>query len=283
MLRSFRFWLLILLVGVLVWFSFSRHSADTEIPGSDRAQAETSLPSPVQTDSVSFTATAAAVSQENTAADTADAAVSSGETFTSLPEQSTSAADPTEEISDKLEVLSDICPDLAGWIYVEDSDIDYPVVQGEDNQFYLSHAPDKRENQIGSIFLDKNCSHDFSSPQNILYGHNMQSGMFGDIRSFKERDEFDNHKTGWLYTTTGIYRIDFFSLAIISAYDPLYDVPADHSQWLEDLKENSMYYSDIQLEPGDTTISLSTCASDFDDARALFTGKLVWTQDNYID
>lgn len=180
-----------------------------------------------------------------------------------------------QELTEKLFRAAQYSADLIGWIYLADSEIDYPVVQGSDNQYYLHHAPDGSANQVGSIFLHSSCASDFSDRQNILYGHNMTSGMFGDIRSFKQRDAFDRHRYGWLMTKDTLYRIDFCALAIVDAYDAMYNVPAESSGWLDALREHSMYYTEPELCDDDTVIALSTCANDFADARALFTGKLV--------
>ena len=183
------------------------------------------------------------------------------------------------EITKKLHEVSLRSSDLIGWIYIADSDIDYPIVQGMDNQYYLHHAPDGSYNELGTIFLSYQCSADFSDDLNILYGHNMQYGMFGDIRRFKEQEQYDKHRYGWLFTTENLYRIDFFTLSIVSAYDTIYDIPADRAEWQNSLKANSMYYTETDINDDDAVVALSTCASDFEDARALFAGKLTWIQE----
>lgn len=183
------------------------------------------------------------------------------------------------EIKGKMDNLKDICSDLTAWIYIADSDIDYPVVQGTDNQYYLHYSPNKRPNQNGSIFLDYRCKRDFSDRQNILFGHNMQQGMFGDIRFFKEKENFEKHRYGWLFTENSLYRIDFYALVIVSAYDSIYDIPAaDSAEWQESVRKNSIHYTETEISEDDCFVCLSTCASDFDDARALFIGKMVLTE-----
>lgn len=178
------------------------------------------------------------------------------------------------ELSERIDVLSEKSINLIGWIYVADSDIDYPIVQGTDNQYYLHHAPDGSENELGSIFLDYHCSADFSDKQNILFGHNMQSGMFGDIRSFREREKYDSHRYGWIFMNDRRYRIDFYALAIVNAYDPMFDIPADGAKWQKWIKDNSIYYTEGIVTDDDVCVALYTCASDFENARALFVGKL---------
>ena len=187
------------------------------------------------------------------------------------------------EITQKLKEVSGLSGDLVGWIYIADSDIDYPVVQGTDNHYYLDHAPDGSDNQLGSIFLSYQCSADLSDSLNILYGHNMQSGMFGDIRKFKEQEQFEAHRYGWLFTTESLYRIDFFTLSIVSAYDTIYDIPSDRTEWMETLKSGSLHYRELEINDDDKVAVLSTCSSDFEDARALFAGKLTWIQEININ
>lgn len=175
----------------------------------------------------------------------------------------------------KFEEVSKYSTDLVGWIYIADSDIDYPVVQGTDNQYYLHRTPDGRRNDLGTIFLDCKCSSDFSDSQNILFGHNMQYGMFGDIRSYKEQANFESHRYGWLLTAECLYRIDFYALAVVSAFHKAYNIPTDNGEWLSYIRDNSIHYTEIEYSDNDRFIALSTCASDFENARALFTGKLV--------
>ena len=179
------------------------------------------------------------------------------------------------DLNRKMEEVSKYSSDIVGWIYIADSDIDYPVVQGTDNQYYLHHTPDGRRNDLGTIFLDCKCSNDFSDSQNILFGHNMQYGMFGDIRSYKDQAKFESHRYGWLLTKECLYRIDFYALAVVSAFHKAYDIPADNGEWLSYIRDNSIHYTEIEYSDNDRFIALSTCASDFENARALFTGKLV--------
>ncbi|SEK96253.1 sortase B [Ruminococcus albus] len=182
-----------------------------------------------------------------------------------------------EIIREKLKQLSKECPDLIGWLYVEDSNIDYPIVQGNDNQYYLHHGADGLENEHGAIFLDKICRADFSDDQSILYGHNMGDTMFGDIRKFRDPAEFEKHRSGRLITMTASYRIEFFALAIVSAFDTVYDVPAPKTQWVDIIRSNSICLADTELTDEDRYIALSTCSFDYENARFLFVGKLIDT------
>ena len=179
------------------------------------------------------------------------------------------------DLKRKMEEVSKYSSDLVGWLYIADSDIDYPVVQGTDNQYYLHHTPDGRRSDLGTIFLDCKCSRDFSDSQNILFGHNMQYGMFGDIRSYKDQAKFESHRYGWLLTQECLYRIDFYALAVVSAFHKAYDIPTNNAEWLSYIRDNSLHYTETEYSDNDRFIALSTCASDFENARTLFTGKLV--------
>lgn len=286
MVRSVRFWVALVLLVILAGCMIMKYS---------RKPAQKSASEPMQSES-----TIGQASITEAAAETK----CSAEPFSNTAAQETGLTDDTHtsqtesvkpdasvpfisdnqvnEIIQKLHAASLRSDDLIGWIYVADSDIDYPIVQGTDNQFYLHHAPDKSENELGSIFLSYQCPSDFSGALNILYGHNMQTGMFGDIRRFKEREQFDKHRYGWLFTTDNLYRIDFYTLSIVSAYDAIYDIPSERSVWQNSLTENSMYSTEMDLNDQDSVVALSTCAADFEDARALFVGKLTWIQEIMI-
>ena len=177
------------------------------------------------------------------------------------------------EIREKLDILEKCSEDSAGWIYIAGTNIDYPIVQGKDNKYYLNHAPDGSFNQAGSIFLDYNCKKDFSDKQNILFGHNMQYGMFGDIRYFRDREHFENHRYGWLFTREKLYRIDFYALVLASAYDLIYYVPADNAQWQDSVRKNGIYCTDTEFSEDDRFIALSSCTYDFENARLLLVGR----------
>ena len=286
MIRSIRFRIAALLSAILLCCIIWRYCApapqQTASPAASSERAAETACSDVtqQTDEPPADTTTAA---QTTAALPETAA--SAETAAEQPESEPDASVPeisahrVSETVRKMQEAAQYSGDLIGWIYVADSEIDYPIVQGTDNQFYLHHAPDGRAHPLGSIFLSAQCARDFSGPLSILYGHNMQSGMFGDIRAFKEREAFDRHKYGWLFTMDSLYRIDFYALAIVSAYDAIYDIPADRSVWQTALRENSLYHNDPSHSEDTPVIALSTCASDFVDARALFTGQLVWVQD----
>lgn len=115
-----------------------------------------------------------------------------------------------QKTSIDFEALKEINPDIVAWIRIPEV-FDYPVVQGEDNQYYLSHTFQKESNKAGSIFLDYRNSRDFTDSKNIIYGHNMKDGsMFHVLRNFQDMDFYNKHREIWLYLpddSTQVYEI----------------------------------------------------------------------------
>ncbi len=94
---------------------------------------------------------------------------------------------------------SPITDDMVGWIVIDDTTIDYPVMQGEDNMEYLNLDPAGEYSLSGSIFLDSRNSRDFTDPYSVIYGHHMQYGkMFGALDDFLDEDYLARHNTGKL-------------------------------------------------------------------------------------
>ena len=278
MVKSIRFWVAIALLATLAFCLIMKYCIHTT---------KQSAPVPSQTISPSVPASAA-----ETVSTVSDDTVHEKEvteiseekenSYIQVSEPDASVPFITEqkvnEITEKMQKAARYSSDLIGWIYIADSDIDYPIVQGTDDQYYLQHAPDGSNNHSGSIFLSYRCAADFSDALNILYGHDMQSGMFGYIRNLRQQEEFDKHRYGWLFTKEELYRIDFYALSVVSAYDALYDIPADNNQWQETLKANSIYCTEPELNSEDSVLALSTCTYDYENARIVFTGKLIWKQ-----
>ncbi len=163
-----------------------------------------------------------------------------------------------------------------GWIYIPDTNINYPVMQSEDNEYYLRRAYDGSYLYSGSVFLDRRCSPDFSGDVNMLYGHNMQNGsMFADVVNFINEDYFDSHRYGWLTTEESVYRIEFFSVSQPQSYSGVYNVLRAGDKWLAKLKSCSLIYRNPDIGEDDPMISLSTCTGSEGSSRTVLTGKLI--------
>ena len=104
--------------------------------------------------------------------------------------------------------------DIAGCIYIRGTTIDYPIVQGKDNEEYLHQDFNKKKSSSGTIFLDNNCKKDFTSDNNIIYGHHMKNGtMFAQLLKFREKSFLKKHNEIMIFTPDRTIH-----LKVISAY-----------------------------------------------------------------
>lgn len=184
--------------------------------------------------------------------------------------------DVRQSLIDSAQAMNNAYPDAVGWLYIHDSSVNYPVMQSDDNDYYLSHAYDGSYLKAGSVFLDNRCENRFMNPINIVYAHNMKNGsMFAGVLNFADPAYFDSHRYGWLATPENVYRIDFFSCAKADMNDELYDGSTPINEWLSHLSDISVVTENVYFSENDRFISLSTCSYEFENARTILTGKLV--------
>ena len=181
-----------------------------------------------------------------------------------------------EQLIDTAVSLNNAYPDAIGWLYIPDTVINYPVMQSDDNFYYLKHAYDGSPLKAGSVYLDYRCEGRFQNPINIVYAHNMKNGsMFAQITRFKNDSFFEKHKYGWLATPETVYRIDFFSLAVADWHDELYKGDTSISEWIPHIYGRSAVSREMTYTDFDKFVSFSTCSYEFENARNILTGKLV--------
>lgn len=205
------------------------------------------------------------------------------EIITSDDEIETTLPEPTEPPIDwpvvDFEGLLSINEDCVGWIMIDDTKINYPIVQGNDNNYYLRRLFDGTWNSAGCIFLDYRVAEDFSYRNNPIYGHKMNNGsMFADLSNYKKQEYYDLHPIGYLLTPEQNYQIEFFAGFVIRndgiAWDYEFESDDDFEEWLIDVQEMSCFDSEIQPEVTDTIITLSTCSYEFSYARFVLLGRL---------
>ena len=169
------------------------------------------------------------------------------------------------------EALQAANPDIKGWIYMADSVINYPVLQGETNDTYLRHLPDGRYNTAGCIFIDSACRADMTDLTTILYGHNMHNGsMFAVLESYKKQSFYDSHPLMWYLTPDAIYRLNILAGFIESADHPLYGL-YETKEELDAFLDYAFPKSDFRSRYGEKhpekIFILSTCDYAYEDAR----------------
>lgn len=176
--------------------------------------------------------------------------------------------------------LMKINPDVIGWIEIDDTHIDQPLTQGEDDMEYVNKDAFGNFSLSGAVFLSTLNSRDFSDPYLLTYGHHMDSGgMYGDVTEFLKEDFFWKHETGSLYDLDSVWDIHLFAVMETDASDPMiYNVSqyqgSNVSSLNSHLRENSKYYRDIDMRDDDQIISLSTCYDATTNARVIVFGRL---------
>lgn len=176
--------------------------------------------------------------------------------------------------------LQAINPDVVGWLTIDDTHIDYPVVIGDDDMEYVNKDVYGDFALSGSIFLDSDNARDISDAYTLVYGHHMDNGaMFGDVVEFVNTDYFEAHPTGTLYLPNATYSIELFACLEVDAfdsmvYDPLRYPDGNVSELLNYIDENAVQSRYIGVTPQDKVIGLSTCAEAETNGRVVIFGRL---------
>ena len=167
---------------------------------------------------------------------------------------------------------------IVGWIYCPDTPIHYPIVQSGNNSDFLRAMPDGSYSYSGSIFLDYRCPGDFTGLNSILYGHNLlDETMFGTLEKYEEQSYYDAHPAMYLLTPEADYRVDLIAGLSLDARSELYrtdHTPESFRAFLETVSAESDFQSSLSLEDVTRTLTLSTCAYDYSDARYILVGAL---------
>lgn len=171
-------------------------------------------------------------------------------------------------------------PDVCAWLTIENTPIDYPIVQGKDDSEYLNKDVTGAFSLSGSIFLGVNNHPDFSDDYSIVYGHHMDyDAMFGDLTEFTDTDFFAQHPSGWLILPDKTYALQIFACVEADAYDQtLYRVlPAgsgETAQLLSYIEANACQQRDVGVNEQSHILALSTCAGASTNERVLVIAKL---------
>ena len=189
---------------------------------------------------------------------------------------------PTDDGEDNptLKDLKKLNPDVKAWIQVPKTNIDYPVVQGQDDMEYINKNVYGEFELSGAIFLSCLNKDDFSDPYNLVYGHNMKNGgMFADVADFTNKEYFETHQKGKLYLTDATRKIRFFACMKVTAADAkIYHPDGYRKENLKDLLDyiqaNAVQYRDVNVADENSLIALSTCLEAETNGRVVLIGKL---------
>ena len=167
--------------------------------------------------------------------------------------------------------LADINPDVIGWLYGLDTVLSYPVVQGEDNDYYLTHLFDGTENRAGCLFLDSRCQ-GLAGQNSVIYGHYMKNGtQFTSLANYKDQAYYDAHPTLFLLTPEGTCAVELFSAYVTAtdgdAWQLTFSSEEEYGTWLEEIQRRSCFDCPVVPSTSDQIITLSTCDYTFSNAR----------------
>ncbi len=185
---------------------------------------------------------------------------------------------PGNNLGASFEELLALNSDVVAWLTVDDTNIDYPVVQGSDNETYLNTNVFGEHDPVGAIFLVATNAPDFSDSYNMLMGHHMQAdAMFGNLDLFLDAAFFFDHTTAHLYLPDKTLELESVAILQPDAYDSMiYTVPSNDMVALSSyVIENATYYRPDVLKDGDSLIALSTCASYVTNGRTVMMYRVI--------
>lgn len=203
--------------------------------------------------------------------------------------QQETASEPEKQASYRNLYLENA--DMVGWIQIEGTSIDYPVMQTPaDPNYYLKHDFEKHYTDYGCPFMQADCDALAPSDNLIIYGHNMKDGsLFADLAKYGSKDFWQTHKTVWFDTELGSYAYEIFAVihttvqADAADAFPFYlfvnaTAPEDFADYVSACKARALYDTGIFAEYGDKLLTLSTCDNITDNGRLLVIAKQTETE-----
>lgn len=191
------------------------------------------------------------------------------------------------EVLDEYKKLYNSHKKLIGWLKIDDTNIDYPVMQTNNNEYYLDHNINQEKDRNGALFLDKDCDVINRSTNLIIYGHHMKSGrMFGNLDDYKSEKyykkhpiiQFDTIYEKGTYEIMYVFRSKVYNEGeVVFKYYQFIDCYSEQ-EFESNMKEMaalSLYDTGVTAEYGDKLLTLSTCDSSVDDGRFVVVAKKV--------
>lgn len=175
---------------------------------------------------------------------------------------------PGESVPEEMPITDD----MVAWITIDDTNIDYPVMQGDNNMVYLNINPYGEYSLSGSIYLDSRNAADFSDEYSILYGHHMEHGkMFGALDDFLSKDYLENHSTGTLMVGRNgskVYELGVFACMKVNVVDKKALEP-DSLEMVMELIRKEASTVNTSIKKSSHILVLSTCVEPVSTTRLL--------------
>ena len=182
----------------------------------------------------------------------------------------------TDPLAEAKKINSDIC----AWIKIDYTNIDYPIVQSNDNNYYLRRNIYKEYARAGTIFMDYRCSKLFEDFNTIIYGHNLKnSSMFSELTKFKNSDFFNQHDTFYIATDDGYLTLKAYAYLVVNEDSKIYSLANTETQkesYIEYINQNASVVSDYtHIDTESQVVILSTCTNVTDEQRAVLVAKII--------
>lgn len=197
----------------------------------------------------------------------------------------------TNEVTERMlqvEELKKQNEDIIGWIEIPNTNINFPVVQGTDNQYYMTHTYQKEDSKDGSIFLDKSYNWDLPSSNLLLYGHNNKNGnMFQGLLEYEKESYYKEHPTikfttvaeDFEYEIISVFKSRVYYKSEKDVFRYYYFINAENEEeynyYIEECKKASLYDIEKTATFGEQLLTLSTCEYSQEDGRFAIVAKKI--------
>lgn len=180
--------------------------------------------------------------------------------------------------------LKEINEDLVGWLYYEPLDISYPIVRGNDNDYYTHYTFENEKNSSGAIFMDFLNKPNMDNYNTIIYGHNMRNGtMFGSLKKLiSDNTIIEENPYFYIFTEDKSFMYEIASVYITTSDSDTYNLietEEDQKDYIQYIKEVSTWWWDKEIAPSDEIVTLSTCHGLHSTNRTVVHGVLIASED----
>lgn len=177
-------------------------------------------------------------------------------------------------------IREEVTPDVVAWISCSGTQIDYPVVQGKDNEYFLDHNVKGVDSPAGAIFIDAANYADFSDVNTIIHGHHIKDGsMFGSLSDWSRQSYFDKHNVFVISTDDKKYTVQMIAYYVAAEGSDAFRIDfsgdEDIQQWLDWIYSQASVHRGYTYHDGDRFVSLVTCNYRYDTARSILIGRII--------
>ncbi len=172
----------------------------------------------------------------------------------------------SEEFKIDFEELSKINSDIVAWIVIDGTNINYPIVQSNNNTYYLKHSFYKKYSNYGTIYMDATANKDYTSNNTFIYGHyTVNKSMFGELGNYMKQSFYDEHPYVTIFTPKKTIKAEIFSVHVDDASSNSYQMNFTTNEafknYIDLMKSKSVINSDVEIDSTiDKIITLYSCS-----------------------